>query len=671
MGEFDHTRIQTYIVLCVYHKNVLQLLSLLVLVSMLSDCEDSSPHEAPRRPLAVLTKLPTRLPFRTSILSKSSETTHFVLPQYGQGGPRANLGDFTHPSTTQSGPGNRRQLQSTANVLRCPVYISPETSDGNQSPLKPFKKAPSQTAFHSMRTQNLNQYSLLLIGFFLESVRSNYHVATIPATCSQDTRLPLLQPIATTSQPTERPYPKSSRLPPQPARLSPLTDPNETKNLWAIVRKQIANTRAISSAGKEKAENGTFSYRDIELESRKITITESSLQPVYEWLPSIDQASGQELGGLYLDPTSNFAREIQDWALCFRTFDPPMSEYQWATDVFAKFLPVQMYPPRSKKDSIKLRRQQQPYVSITSGDYVLLPPKDLSVSTKASQNLGSIKRKRRISTLPKLDTKDGFGLNEPTEGSIVTKYKKGPSSRGVKPDFMYASSISLLKDYALYTRYPALRTFAYLDLLPPYIIGKFKNTKTKDMEARQPLALVGAMLLLERVKLRRLSSNPSLDDIRIFTLTCCGTLVTIDCMKIPPGNDKPAELLSFEMEWFRSFSLIDHDQIIGMANALNSIHTYGRTVHLQRILEDIQAIKGTRSFADIDKRAYEYKASNTFELGDELIILDEGNMARTMTPSESSSLEDQKGPSAIDPDPVACTSATNKSVRPNRHIPPE
>lgn len=318
-----------------------------------------------------------------------------------------------------------------------------------------------------------------------------------------------------------------------------------------------------------------------------------------------------------------------------------------------------MYPPRSKKDSIKLRRQQQPYVSITSGDYVLLPPKDTqldSVSTKATQKLDPIKRKKRISTFPKLDTKDGFGLNGLREGSIVTKYKEGPSSRGMKPDFMYASSISLLKDYELYTRYPAIRTFAYLDLLPPYIIGEFKNAKTKDMEARRPLALVGAMLLLERVKLRRLSSNPSLDDIRIFTLTCCGTLVTIYCMTIPPGSDKTGELLSFEMDWFRSFRLIDQDQIIEMANALNCIHTYGRAVHCQRILEDIQAIKGTRSFADIDKRAYEYKASNTFELGDELIILDEGNMTSTMAPSESSSLEDQKGPSAIDPEPVACTS---------------
>lgn len=133
---------------------------------MLSDCEDGLPDEATRRPVAELTKLPTRLPFRISIRSKSSETTHSVMPQYGQGGPRANLGNFNHPSTIQSGPGNRRPLQSINNVPRCPAYISAETSYGNQSPLKPFKKPSSQTAFHSMPRQKLNQYSLLLIGFF-------------------------------------------------------------------------------------------------------------------------------------------------------------------------------------------------------------------------------------------------------------------------------------------------------------------------------------------------------------------------------------------------------------------------------------------------------------------------------------------------------------------------
>lgn len=133
--------------------------------------------------------------------------------------------------------------------------------------------------------------------------------------------------------------------------------------------------------------------------------------------------------------------------------------------------------------------------------------------------------------------------------------------------------------------------------------------------------------------------------------------MTIYCMKIPPGNDKSGELLSFEMEWFRSFSLFDHDQIIGMANT--SI-AFTRTDGLSTCRE-FWKTSGTRSFADIDKRAYEYKASNTFEMGDELILLDEGNMANTMAPSESSSLEGQK---VIDPKPVACTSATNKSVRP-------
>lgn len=110
-------------------------------------------------------------------------------------------------------------------------------------------------------------------------------------------------------------------------------------------------------------------------------------------------------------------------------------------------------------------------------------------------------------------------------------------------------------------------------------------------------------------------------------------------MKIPPGKDKSGELLSFEIEWFKSFRLISQDQIINIANALNCIHAYGWTVHLWSILEDIEAIKETRSLANIDKRAYEYKASNTFEIGDELIILDKGSKANTTAPPESCPLD--------------------------------
>lgn len=102
-----------------------------------------------------------------------------------------------------------------------------------------------------------------------------------------------------------------------------------------------------------------------------------------------------------------------------------------------------------------------------------------------------------------------------------------------------------------------------------------------------------------------------------------------------------------------------------MVNTLNCIHAYRWTVHLRSILEDIEAIKGTKSFANINKQAYEYKASNTFEIRDELIILDKGNKANTTAPPESSPLEGQK---VINPKPIASTSATDKLVCPKQHI---
>lgn len=221
----------------------------------------------------------------------------------------------------------------------------------------------------------------------------------------------------------------------------------------------MANIIAISSAGKQKSAQGTLNHRNNELESQKITITISSHQPMYKWLPSIDLVSKQKLDGFYLEVSPDFVNEIQDWALCFNMFDPPMSEYKWATDVFAKFLLVQIYPLRLKKDLIKLCRQQQPYISMISGNYVLLLLKDHrvdSVSSKVSQKLDLIKRKKRISILPKLDIKDRFELNKPTKGSFVTIYKENPSIYGLKPDFMYASLITLLKDNTIYISYLAI-----------------------------------------------------------------------------------------------------------------------------------------------------------------------------------------------------------------------
>lgn len=89
--------------------------------------------------------------------------------------------------------------------------------------------------------------------------------------------------------------------------------------------------------------------------------------------------------------------------------------------------------------------------------------------------------------------------------------------------------------------------------------------------------------------------------------------------------------LSLLVGFFRIKSLI-------WPNVFNRIYVYGQIVYLWSILEDIEAIKRTRSFANINKRVYEYKASNTFEIGDEVIILDESSKANTMVPPESSSL---------------------------------
>lgn len=212
---------------------------------------------------------------------------------------------------------------------------------------------------------------------------------------------------------------------------------------------------------------------------------------------------------------------------------------------------------------------------------------------------------------------------------------------------MYASSLSLLEGHGLYLEYPAIRTFATIGLLPPYLIGEFKNSMTKKMEAQQPLALAAAMLLLERVKLRRLSKNSSLDDLRVYTFTCCGTLITFYYMTIPPANNEAGELLSYEMRLCRSYSLIDRKEIIELTQTPNRIHSYGQTAPLQGIMSDIEAIKERISIEDIDKHTYEYKGGNTFEQGDELLIMDQGDMANgTEAASVDSAIASELEPGA-------------------------
>lgn len=60
-------------------------------------------------------------------------------------------------------------------------------------------------------------------------------------------------------------------------------------------------------------------------------------------------------------------------------------------------------------------------------------------------------------------------------------------------------------------------------------------------------------------------------------------------------------------------------------------------------MSDIQAVKEAKSIADIDKHTYEYKGDNTFEQGDELLIVDQCNMTNTEAASDVIASEAEPG----------------------------
>ena len=130
---------------------------------------------------------------------------------------------------------------------------------------------------------------------------------------------------------------------------------------------------------------------------------------------------------------------------------------------------------------------------------------------------------------------------------------------------MYATQLSELENSECYINFPAIRTFASIDALPPYLIAGFKNTKSQETETHQFLALLGAMMLLERVKLRRQSSSLNLRDITLFALTCCGPRVTLYCMKIPLAQTKHFEILSYHLIQCNAYSLLKEEDIVELS----------------------------------------------------------------------------------------------------------
>ena len=396
----------------------------------------------------------------------------------------------------------------------------------------------------------------------------------------------------------------------------PSTNSDEISELWARVRSSTQQDQ-MPQPNPKVAGKGTNDYRIRELEPRRITIVETGTQSM---LPHTPAAPQPELEDLYVPVEDDqFINKVRKWVKwCSSVNSPALPEFQWTTDVYLLFFRKRDEAPDEdeKEETTKLERSLQPWVSLKQNEDILLPPKEVLLADDSLPSLRSGKRdakkRKRVSVLPDEILMDGTSRKDTDSAS------KGQQT-GMRPDIMYASSISRHVDpIGMYRIYPAMRTFMAINQLPPYIIGEFKSTLGQVFEAQQSLALVGAMMLLERVKLRRMSPNPALDDIKLFMVTCCAMQVDIYCMVIRTTGDRcqAGELLSYDMYLCSTYFLSEKSDIKLFGETLNQIHVYGQTTHLDGIKRDLSAAAAAGSVpADLDKCSYQYNGPNKFDQG--------------------------------------------------------
>ena len=412
------------------------------------------------------------------------------------------------------------------------------------------------------------------------------------------------------------------------------TDPTFIKGIWEDVRSystlttdDMKSKTIPSSAAYTK---GSASYNNSYLRPKKIRIFES-LGITDKYLELDNTPTRGNLGSFYVDWTNTtFLKRLVSMVKTYKHRGE--NEAEWESKIYSKFLREDITPQEKTKPDILfkiqdldfidigLQRKLKPIISLISRDGKnLLPPEQIDKQ----------QRRQSANSFPP---------------SIEDTEKEVPESRrSIIPDMIFAARAYPCSEDAFVTggKFPAIRNLSDHDVYPPYLLVESKPTKDKETEAKQPTALLAAMLLLERLKLRVMLNNTKYDDLCIFILTCCGPRITIWKMSFDNIKKNPAGLIGYNMHPIRPYDITEESDLKGLCQKINNIHLFGLTSHKNSVLADLNACFDSEIQFDpeyIDLRALRLNKADAgttarLEIGEEISELPETTLNMPGNPS--------------------------------------
>ncbi|KAL9118763.1 MAG: hypothetical protein Q9187_004687 [Circinaria calcarea] len=422
------------------------------------------------------------------------------------------------------------------------------------------------------RQENLNNRSI-----------KHFHSAA-----SKENQHPVLKDRSP-EQPNQQQIKRQSRFPAKQSPAKPSigfeTDPAFIKSIWEDVQNYLTLTtttmKTLSKIPSTAHAKGSRSYNTNYLKPRRINIFPyADNQDLYSELDNIP--TRRILGPFYVDHDDKaFLEDIISNVRVFLARRE--NEGQWESDIYSWFLRPNILAPGYSEPDVpsesqdpnyipkdnKASRQIKPGFSLISPEgRILLPP------MHAIEN----NRRKSVNSLPP---------REDTETHV------SPNRRHISPDMIFAPRAckgnSNYETFHTGQAYPAIRNLYPLDLYPPYLIVENKPTDTQETEAKQPIALLAAMLLFERLKLRIIGGHYNCQDLCIFVMTCCGSNVTIWKMSFAGEEKDQGYLIGYKLHPIKQYNIAHRQMLTKLCQRINNIHMYGLTTHKANVLADLDA----------------------------------------------------------------------------------